>query len=117
MTKKRKTKKAKSNFSVANIVLYFLLPIVGVIFLSLFLQAEIKFLYKDIYQKEKTIEILQNQLEAKMVDAQKLSAEDRIVEIAKEKLGMVRINGVVENIFVSQLKINQIKKIVDSKYE
>lgn len=117
MTKKRKTKKSKSSISIANVVLYFLLPIVSVIFLFLFLQAEIKFLYKDIYKKEKTIEILQNQLEAKLVDVQKLSAEDRIVEIAKSKLGMVRINSVVENIFVSKLKIEQVKKIVDSKYE
>jgi cell division protein FtsL len=117
MTKKRKTKKTKPSISVASVVLYFLLPVVGVIFLFLFLQAEIKFLYKDIYQKEKTIEILQNKLEAKLVDVQKLSAEDRIVEIAKMKLGMVRINNVVENIFVSRLKIEQVKKIVVSKYE
>ena len=43
--------------------------------------------------------------------------EDRIVEIAKQQLGMVRINTSVENVFVSKLRIDQIKRIVDSKYE
>ncbi len=117
MTKKRKTKRDKSNSSTADFVLLFLLPIVVVIFISLFLKAEIKTLQKEIYQKEKKVEIMQNQLEARMVDVQKLSAESRIVEIAKSKLGMVRINGSIQNIFVSKLKIDQIKRIVDSKYE
>ena len=52
-----------------------------------------------------------------MVEVQKLTAEDRIVEIAKDRLGMVRIKNSVENIYLSNLKINQIKRIVDSKYE
>ena len=117
MTKKKNAKKSKSSVSITSVVIYFLLPLVGFIFLFLFLQTEIKFLYKNIYEKEKKIEILQNQLEARLVEIQKLSAEDRIVEIAKSKLGMVRINTSVENIFVSELKIDQVKKIVDSKYE
>mgnify|MGYP001237906302 CR=1 FL=1 len=117
MSKKKKTKRNNSNVSITSIVFYVLMPVVGGIFLFLFLQTEIKFLYKDIYQKEKAIEILQNQLETKLVEVQKLSAEDRIVELAKSRLGMVRINSTVENIFVNRLKIEQVQKIVDSKYE
>ena len=118
MTKKKlKKAKVKSKGSVVSLVLFLLLPIVAVIFGSLFLQAEIKFLNKEIYQKEKRVEILQNQLEACLVDVQILSAESRIVEIAKQRLGMVRISSAVENIFVNKLKVDQIKRIVDSKYE
>ncbi|MDA3860669.1 MAG: hypothetical protein PF445_05540 [Melioribacteraceae bacterium] len=117
MTKRRKSKKNDSKGSVANLVLYVLLPSVALIFGFLFLQSEIKLLNKEIYQKEKKVENLLNQLEDKLVNVQKLSAEDIIVEIAKNRLGMVRINSSVENIFVSKLRINQIQRIVDSKYE
>lgn len=117
MTKKGSSKKAKNKGVLTSLILYVLLPSVGVIFGFLFLQAEIKILHKEIYQKEKEVEILQNQLEARLVEVQKLSAEERIVEIAKQKFGMVRIFSPVENIFVSELKIKQIQKIVDSKYD
>ena len=79
MTKSEKSKKNKSKGSIASLILYLLLPTVAVIFGFLFLQAEIKFLYKEIYQKEKRVEVLQNQLEEKLVNVQKLSAEERIV--------------------------------------
>ena len=110
-------KNTKNEFSIFKILFFIVFPIVIVIFGYLFLQTEIKFLEKEIYQKEKKLEIVQNQLETKLVNVQKLSAEDRIVEIAKLKYGMVRINNIVENITVTQLKIDQITKIVDSKYE
>ena len=117
MTKKKKLKNTKGKSSVAGLVLFLLLPSVAVVFSSLFLKAEIKILSKEIYQKEKKIEILQNQLEGRLVDVQVLSAESRIVEIAKKRLGMVRINSAIENVFVNKLKVEQIKRIVDSKYE
>lgn len=117
MTKKKKSKKSNTKGLVAPLIIYVLLPAVAIIFGSLFLKAEIKFLNKEIYQKEINIEILQNQLEAKLVDVQILSAEERIIEIAKQKFGMVRISSNVENIFVSEIRIKQIQKIVDSKYD
>jgi hypothetical protein len=48
---------------------------------------------------------------------QKLTTEDRIVEIAKTKLGLVRVDHRIENISIDQIQIDQIKQIVDSKYE
>ncbi len=117
MTKKKANKKAKKKGSIASLFFYFILPAVAVVFLYLILQSEIKFLYKEIDQKEKKLEVLQNRLETELVEIQKLSAEGRIVEIAKDRLGMVRINNSVENIYLSKLKINQIKRIVDSKYD
>jgi len=117
MKKHINLKNTKNEFSIFKILFFIVFPIVIVIFGYLFLQTEIKFLEKEIYQKEKKLEIVQNQLETKLVNVQKLSAEDRIVELAKLKYGMVRINNIVENITVTQLKIDQITKIVDSKYE
>ena len=117
MTKKKANKKPKNKGSIANLFIYFILPTIAVVFLYLILQTEIKFLYKEIDQKEKELEVLQSRLETELVEIQKLSAEGRIVEIAKTRLGMVRISNSVENIYLSNLKINQIKRIVDSKYE
>ncbi|MBU0473998.1 MAG: cell division protein FtsL [Bacteroidetes bacterium] len=117
MTEKINRKQPKSKVSVSKLLIVIVFPLVTLIFGFLFLQTEIKFLYKEIYQKEKQLEIVQNQLETNLVEVQKLSAEGRIVEIAKMRLGMVRINNTVENIFVNQLRIEQIKNIVDSKYE
>ena len=117
MTKKKANKKVKNKGLIANLFFYFILPIVAIVFLYLFLQTEIKFLYKDIDQKEKELAVMQSRLETELVEIQKLSAEGRIVEIAKTRLGMVRISKSVKNIYLSNLKINQIKRIVDSKYE
>jgi len=116
MTKKE-TKKNKSNGSIVSLFFYFIFPTIAIVFLFLILQTEIKFLYKEIDSKEKNFEVLQNIIEGKLVEVQKLSTEDRIVGIAKTRLGMVRIKNSVENIFVSNLKIKQIQRIVDSKYE
>ena len=117
MTKKRVNKKSRKSGFIKTLFFYFISPTVAVVFLSLILQTEIKFLYKEIDKKEKELDVLQSKLERELVEVQKLTAEDRIVEIAKGRLGMVRINNRVENIYLSNLKINQIKRIVDSKYE
>jgi cell division protein FtsL len=117
MTKKKTKKKSKSNSSIMSLFFYFIFPTIAIVFLFLILQTEIKFLYKEIDSKEKNLEVLQNIVEGKLVEVQKLSTEDRIVKIAKTRLGMVRIKNSVENIFVSNLKIKQIQRIVDSKYE
>ncbi len=117
MTKKRVNRKGKKKGFFKTLFFFFILPSVGVVFLYLILQTEIKFLYKELDKKEIELEILQSKLETQLVEVQKLTAEDRIIEIAKGRLGLVRINKSVENIYLSNLKINQIKRIVDSKYE
>jgi len=117
MTKKRINRKGRNKGFIKTLFLYFISPTVVVVFLHLILQTEIKFLYKEIDRREIELEILQSKLETELVEVQKLTTEDRIVEIAKGRLGMVRINNSVENIYLNNLKINQIKRIVDSKYE
>ena len=117
MTKRRVNKKGKNRGFIKTLLFYFISPTVAIVFIHLILQTEIKFLYKEIDKREIELEVLQSKLETEMVEVQKLTAEDRIVEIAKDRLGMVRIKNSVENIYLSNLKINQIKRIVDSKYE
>lgn len=117
MKKRKNQKNTKSKFSKFKFLFLIVFPMVIVIFGFLFLQTEIKFLEKKMYENGKKLEIVQNQLESKLVAVQKLSSEGRIVDIVKSKLGMVRINNKVEYISINQLKIDHIKKIVDSKYE
>jgi|GEM_PF-1464578 len=117
MIKKENTKQPKRKMSISNLLIFVVFPFVGLIFGFLFLRTEVKFLYKEIYQKEKEVEVVQNMLEKKIVMVQKLTAEDRIVEIAKTKLGLVRVDHRIENISIDQIQIDQIKQIVDSKYE
>ncbi|MCF6268290.1 MAG: hypothetical protein L3J41_01105 [Melioribacteraceae bacterium] len=117
MKKKRVNKKAKNKGSIANLFIYFILPTVAVVFLFLILQTEIKFLYKEKDKKEMELGNLQSMIEVKLVEVQKNSAENVIIGYARDSLRMVRINNSVDNIYLSNLKINQIKRIVDSKYE
>jgi cell division protein FtsL len=114
MTKKKS--KAKKSGS-ANIFFFVVFSVVVFVFLSLFLKTEIKFLYKEIDKKENIINNSLQQLETKMVEVQKLSSEERIVNYAKNVLDMVRIKSKTEHISISKLKVKQIEKIVDSKYE
>ncbi len=58
-----------------------------------------------------------NLLEAKMVEVQKLSSEDRIVKLAKERFGLVRSNKTFEKLYVNNEHLEQIIIIVNSRYE
>lgn len=115
--KKRKTKRSKKKGSIGKIIIYVIVPIVGSIFLYLILNTENRYLSKEIVMMEEELGALQNKLESRIAEVQKLESEDRIVNLAIEKLGMVRIDAPVEQLFISQEKINRIKRIVNSKYE
>lgn len=116
MTKKR-TQKSKKKGLIGKILFYGIIPIVGALFLFLVLSTENKYLYKEIDLMEGELGALQGRLEERIAEVQKLQSEDRIVNLATVRLGMIRINQPLEELFVSQEKINRIKKIVNSKYE
>ncbi len=59
----------------------------------------------------------QNRIEARMVEIQGLTAENRIVRIAKDSLGLVRPGENLETINVSKEQINQIENLVKEKYD
>lgn len=115
--KKQKAKRSTKKGSIGRIIIYVIAPIVGSIFLYLILNTENRYLNKKLVSMEEELGVLQNKLESRITEIQKLESEDRIVNLATEKLGMMRIDQTVEQLFVSQEKINRIKRIVNSKYE
>ncbi|NOX67023.1 MAG: hypothetical protein GXO85_14820 [Chlorobi bacterium] len=115
--KKKRTKKSKSRVSLGRILLNVVVPIVGSVFIYLVLHTENRYLLKEVDLLDQELGAIQNRLETKVAEVQKLQSEDRIVKLASERLGMVRIEQPLEQLFVSQEKINRIKKIVKSKYE
>ncbi len=116
MTKKR-TQKSKKKGLIGKILFYGIVPIVASLFVFLILNTENRYLYKEVASLEEELGALQNRMEIRIAEVQKLQSEDRIVNLASERLGMIRIDKPLEELFVSQEKINRIKKIVNSKYE
>ncbi len=83
----------------------------------LFLTSKIKVLNKQAEILNAELARKQDVLDAKIVLQQKLSSEERIVKIAREKLGLVRSSKMFEKIWVNENRIKRLEKIVNSKYE
>ena len=79
--------------------------------------TEIKNMNKDRLNKIEKLNEEHNRVEAKMVEIQKLTAEDRIVKIAQDSLGLIRPKENLETIQVSKEQIKQIEKLVNEKYD
>ncbi|MBU0559073.1 MAG: hypothetical protein KJ799_06330 [Bacteroidetes bacterium] len=58
-----------------------------------------------------------NEVEMKLVEIQKLSAEDRIVTYAKENLGLIKSEKSFDVITIELSKIEKVERIINSKYE
>lgn len=58
----------------------------------------------------------ENKLEIKKVELQRLTSEDEVVQKAKDKFALVRINN-LSTISVSKNQIENIKNFVNKKYE
>mgnify|MGYP001580923599 FL=1 len=58
-----------------------------------------------------------NRIEAKLVEIQKLTAEERIVKMAQDSLGLIRPEENLEIIPVSKDQIVQMEKLLKVKYE
>jgi hypothetical protein len=58
-----------------------------------------------------------NRLDEKLVEVQKLTAEDKIVKFAQDSLFLIRPVENLETITVSKEQINQIEKILKEKYD
>ncbi len=97
--------------------LVLLVIITGFLFAHLFLASKIKILNKQFEELNAELAKEQDVMDAEIVALQKLSSEERIVKIAREKLGLVRSTTMFKKIFVSESKIQRLKKIVDAKYE
>ena len=85
--------------------------------LHVFTFAEVRNLMNLKAELEKVKQERLNKFEAKIVDVQRLSSEERISKIASDSLHMVKAQRPYPVIELSKYEVEQIKKIVDSKYE
>lgn len=98
-------------------LIIFLLIFISGLFVYVFSKAEIrKMLRQKDYLGEKMNE-LNNTVEMKIVEVQKLISEDRIVPLAEERLNLARNRNDAENIKINNAKLLQIKELIRLKYE
>lgn len=107
-------KKKKS--SLKNFIII-VLSAAAILFAYVATLTEIKNLNKEHLNKKEILNERHNRIESKMVEIQKLTAEDRIVKIASDSLNMIRPKDNLESIKVSKDQINQIEKLVNKKYD
>lgn len=79
--------------------------------------TEIKSINKEKIYKQQMLNERKNRIEARVVEIQKLTSEDRIAKFAQDSLGMVRPTDNLDAIQVSREQIKQIEKIVNDKYD
>lgn len=80
-------------------------------------RSEIKRIARDKITKQEMLNERLNRIETMMVEIQKLTAEDRIVKIAVDSLGLIRPVENLELISVSKDQIKQIEKLLNEKYD
>jgi len=79
--------------------------------------SQIKMMTKEEDLLIQRINETRDRIDDYLVKIQKLSSEERIVKIAREKLGLVKPLKPMEKIEINLSLINRIKKIVNEKYE
>lgn len=80
-------------------------------------RAEIKRITREKIMKLDMINERVNRIETKLVEIQKLTAEDKIVRLALDSLGLIRPKEKLEIIIVSKDQIAQMEKLLKVKYE
>jgi len=93
------------------------ISIAFILFLYVAVITEIKNMNRERLTKIEKLNEEHNRIEAKMVEIQKLTAEERIVRIAQDSLGLIRPKENLETIQVSKEQIKQIEKSVNEKYD
>ena len=103
-------------FSLKNFIV--IVATVALILLSyVVVRSEIKRITRDKITKQEMLNERLNRIEMMMVEIQKLTAEDRIVKIAVDSLGLIRPVENLELISVSKDQIKQIEKLLNEKYD
>lgn len=107
--------KNKNSFSKYLITIIIL--VAAFLFGYIYLMEEVKVQGRIRIRKEEELIGKRDKLEAKLVEVQQLSSEERIVKIAVDSLGLIRSLKPFETITVSKREIRQIKEIVEKSYE
>ena len=93
-----------------------LFTIAPLLFINMFVIKDIKNLNALKNLKLEELREKENKLEIKKVELQRLTSEDEVVQKAKDKFALVRINN-LSTISVSKNQIENIKNFVNKKYE
>ena len=107
----------KGDGSFAKNLVILTVIIVVLLFSYVYLLEEVRAYSKNKIRKEEELLGKKDELEARLVEVQKLSDEERIVKIAEDSLTMVRSLKPFEIIPVSKNQIRQIEDIISKKYE
>jgi cell division protein FtsL len=107
-------KGSKSNIGFT-LFLFVVFTLLGLGYVSVKLKCEA--MVKERYLLSEKLKAIGNQNTALLGSRQDLSSEERIVEIAKNDLGMVPITEQQIILNVSKEKIEEINKILQKKYE
>ncbi|GAB4153137.1 MAG: hypothetical protein Fur0015_15410 [Ignavibacteriales bacterium] len=98
-------------------LIYVLVIVTSSLFVYVFTKSEVRKMLrnKDLLQ-EKLVE-KHNQIEASLVEMQKLSTEERIVELAQAQLSMIKNIDKPKVIKISKEKLEEVQEIVRLEYE
>lgn len=98
-------------------LIIFLLIFISGLFVYVFTKAEIRKMLRQKYYLGEKINELNNTLEIKIVEVQKLISEDRIVPLAEGRLNLAKNRNDAEYIKINIDKLLQIKELIRLKYE
>jgi cell division protein FtsL len=107
-------KNSKSNIGFT-LFLFVVFTMLGLGYVSIKLKCEA--MVKERYLLSEKLKAIGNQNTALLGSRQDLSSEERIVEIAKNDLGMIPVTEQQIILNVSKEKIEEINKILQKKYE
>lgn len=102
------------------VLLFFLLSVLMLAFVTLLyvgLKLEIERLTKEKAILEESLLAKKNKTTMLLVEVQKLETEERITQLAEAKLGMIKFNEPNNVIEIDHNKLEQITKVISSKYE
>jgi cell division protein FtsB len=106
----------KKNPSIKNFILIVLAVAVTLISYVATV-TEIKNINRQKIIKQDLVKIKHSSIEMKIVEIQKLTAEDLMVAFARDSLGLIRPNENLDTISVSKNYLRQIEKFVNTKYD
>jgi hypothetical protein len=106
----------KQGSSIKNFIVLIVTAAV-ILFIYVASVTEIKRMNKEKIIKKDLLNEKMNRLEAKIVDFQKLTSEERIVKYAQDSLGLIRPTENLDSIIISKDQADQIEKMLKEKYD
>lgn len=109
-------RKGKPNSFLSNLLII-AVSFAAVMLVYVFVLAEVKGLNKEKIRLEDRLVVNKNKLETRIVEIQRLTAEERIAHIASDSLGLTRALKPFETIRINSIQLKKVEEIVNGKYE